>query len=185
VDAWVWILIVVVAALVVAAVAYKLGRRQRSEGLRERFGPEYERTVAERGQRSAAESELSQRERRREQLDITPLSSEARERYATSWRETQTRFVDEPSEAVQQADELVRRVMGERGYPVESFDQQESDISVDHPGVVRDYRAAHGISLANNHGQASTEDLRQAMVHYRSLFDDLLGSGGDSSARTA
>jgi hypothetical protein len=174
-DAWVWILIVVL--LVIAALAFVVARKKRSDRLRERFGPEYDRAVSETGGERAAQSELRQREKRRERLHIVPLDSEARERYATSWREVQARFVDVPSEATSEADRLVQRVMKERGYPVDSFDQREADISVDHPGVVEDYRAAHAISLANDHGEASTEDLRQAMVHYRSLFEELLETG--------
>jgi hypothetical protein len=179
-DAWVWV--VIVAVVVVALIAYFMAQRRRSESLKERFGPEYERTVSSAGKRRAGESELAEREERREALDIRPLSSEARERYLVSWRETQERFVDTPSEAVGQADRLVQQVMQERGYPVENFEQRSSDISVDHPEVVQDYRAAHGISLANDHGEASTEDLRQAMVHYRSLFEELVERGDSAGA---
>jgi hypothetical protein len=173
-DAWIWIVLVLV---VIAVIAYVVWRRMRTEQLRSRFGDEYERTVTETGKRSDAESELLTREKRRKELTIVPLSQESRERHAQSWRDTQTRFVDAPAEAVTDADRLVQEVMQERGYPVEDFEQRSSDISVDHPGVVQDYRAAHAISLANDHGQASTEDLRQAMVHYRSLFEVLLEDG--------
>ena len=170
-DAWVWILIAVL--VVVAVVAFFMARR-RSEQLRDRFGPEYDRTVREADSRRRAESELADRAKRREALDIRPLSEESRERYANSWRETQEQFVDAPSESIMRADRLVQELMRERGYPVEDFEQRTSDISVDHPHVVEDYRAAHAISLANDHGKASTEDLRQAMVHYRNLFEELL-----------
>src|SRR5207249_880388 len=143
--------------------------------MQSRFGPEYDRAVSETGSQRKATSELSQREKRRRERNIVPLSSAARERYSVQWQSVQARFVDQPSEAVGEADGLVMAVMQERGYPMESFDQRSADISVDHPRVVDNYRAAHGISLANQQGQASTEDLRQAMVHYRSLFDELLG----------
>jgi hypothetical protein len=179
VDAWVWILIVV-AALAIAAFAYLAAKRKRSDRLRQRFGPEYDRAVSERGDRGAGEAELLEREKRREKLDIVSLEPDARERYAVAWRETQARFVDAPSEAVAEADRLVQRVMQERGYPVDTFDQRESDITVDHPHVARDYRAAHGISLASQNGEATTEDLREAMVHYRALFENLLGSDDES-----
>ncbi len=171
-EPWVWILIVVL--VLIAIGAFLFATRRRTQGLQERFGPEYDRTVAETGQRRAAESELMERQKRREALDIRPLPDDARERYSASWNETQERFVDAPSEAVGEADRLVQEVMRERGYPVESFEQRAADISVDHPQVVEDFRAAHAISLANDHGEASTEDLRQAMVHYRSLFEQLL-----------
>jgi hypothetical protein len=177
-DAWVWIVLVVVV-VVVAALLYARSRKQRTDRLRGRFGPEYERAVSESGKRSAAESELLEREKRREQLHISPLEPEARERYTASWQEVQASFVDAPSRAISEADRLVAEVMRERGYPLETFDQREADISVDHPEVVQDYRAAHAISLANDHGEASTEDLRQAMVHYRSLFSKLLENGKD------
>ncbi|MFN2489967.1 MAG: hypothetical protein ABR529_09565 [Actinomycetota bacterium] len=171
-DAWVWF--VILAVVVVAIVLYLGARKKRSEALQDRFGPEYDRTVKEAGARRGGESELAARTKRRDELDIKPLSDEARERYSSAWRETQERFVDAPTDAVTEADRLVQEVMQERGYPVDNFDQRSSDVSVDHPNVVEDYRAAHGISLANQHGEASTEDLRQAMVHYRQLFDELL-----------
>jgi hypothetical protein len=173
-DASVVVAIVVIAiVLIVAAVLYAR-QRKRSEQLQERFGPEYDRSVAEAGGRRGAESDLIEREKRRESLDIRSLDPERQEQFATSWRDTQSRFVDEPSQAVGDADRLVQDVMRERGYPVDDFDQRSADVSVDHPEVVSDYRAAHAISLANDHGEASTEDLRQAMIHYRSLFDALL-----------
>jgi hypothetical protein len=181
-DAWVWLLIAAALVVVIALVAWSLLRKRRSEALRERFGPEYERTVAEAGGRRAAESELAARQDRREEMDIRPLAAATRERYATAWTEVQARFVDAPVQAVGEADQLVIAVMRERGYPVDDFDQRSADISVDYPQLVHDYRAAHAISLASRHDQASTEDLRQAMVHYRSLFDELLG-GAEAAER--
>jgi hypothetical protein len=172
---WAWIIIIAVAAvLVLGALASVFARRRRSEALQERFGPEYERSVADRGDQRAAERELAERERKREKLDIVPLSADARNRYAESWRTVQTRFVDDPSGAVVEADSLVTDVMRERGYPIDDFDQRAADISVDHPDVVENYRAAHDIYLTQEKGEAGTEDLRQSFVHYRALFEELL-----------
>ena len=171
---WLWIVIVVAALVVLALGVWVVMSRQRRERLRGRFGPEYDRAVSEHGSRRGAEAELARREEQRERLDIVPLSPEARERYSESWREVQTRFVDEPSRSVTEADRLVTDVMRERGYPMDEFDQRVADVSVDHPEVVEHYRAAHSIHLANEEGEASTEDLRQAVVHYRALFNELL-----------
>src|SRR5918911_956822 len=121
-------------------------------------------------------SALLERQKRRDELDVKPLDPAARERYAEEWQATQARFVDDPGGAITEADVLIQRVMRERGYPVEDFEQRAADVSVDHPEVVNNYRAAHGISIAHQREKASTEDLRVAMVHYRSLFDELLES---------
>lgn len=171
---WLWILIVVAALVVIGLIAWAVLARRRSEHLRERFGPEYDRTVSEQGGRRDAETELQRREEKRERLDIVPLSSESRERYLGSWREVQTGFVDEPTRALTEADRLVTDVMRERGYPMDEFDQRVADISVDHPQVVEHYREAHAIQLASENDETSTEDLRQAVVHYRALFEELL-----------
>jgi hypothetical protein len=172
---WAWIIIAAVAiAIVVGVIAAYLASRRQTEGLKERFGPEYDRAVSERGEQSAAEEELAERERKREQLDIVPLAPEARDKYAGSWREVQTRFVDDPPGAVNDADSLVTDVMRERGYPIDDFDQRAADISVDHPDVVANYRAAHAIYMRQQNGAGETEDLRQAFVHYRALFEELL-----------
>jgi hypothetical protein len=170
-DPWVWVVIVVV---VVAVLAFVILQLQRQRNVQEKFGPEYDRTVKETGSRRGAVSELREREARREELEIRPLEQESAERYAASWKTTQARFVDYPGEAIREADSLVAQVMNERGYPVETFEQRSADISVDHPQLVDNYRAAHAISLANDNDEATTEDLRQAMVHYRSLFEELL-----------
>jgi predicted nucleic acid-binding protein len=170
--------VLLLVVVVVAALAYwaLTRRRRRTEQLRERFGPEYEHAVEERGDRRQAEAELAERRERRARLDIRPLDPGARERYGERWQAAQRRFVDKPIEAVGEADALVAAVMSERGYPVsDEFDQRAADISVDHPVVVEHYRAAHEISLRTTAGEASTEDLRQAMVHFRALFDELLG----------
>jgi hypothetical protein len=171
---WLWIVIAVAALVILALGVWVVMSRQRRERLRGRFGPEYDRAVSEHGSRRGAEAELARREEQRERLDIVPLSPAARERYSESWRELQTRFVDEPSRSVTEADRLVTDVMRERGYPMDEFDQRVADVSVDHPEVVEHYRAAHSIHLANEGGEASTEDLRQGVVHYRALFNELL-----------
>jgi hypothetical protein len=172
---WGWIIIAIVFALVVAgAVAAYVARQNQTRRLRERFGSEYDRTVASRGEQRAAEDELAERERKREQLDIVPLTPEARDKYAESWRDVQTRFVDDPPGAVNDADRLVTDVLRERGYPIDDFEQRAADISVDHPNVVENFRAAHAIYLEQQNGGGGTEDLRQAFVHYRALFEELL-----------
>jgi hypothetical protein len=172
---WAWIIIVVAAAIVVAgAVAAYMARQNQTKRLQERFGPEYERAVSDRGDQRAAEKELAERQRKREQLDIVPLTPEARKNYTGEWQDVQTRFVDDPSSAVKDADRLVTDVMRDRGYPMDDFDQRAADISVDHPHVVENYRAAHEIYLQRQNGGAGTEDLRRAFVHYRALFDELL-----------
>jgi hypothetical protein len=176
---WAWIVIIVVAALIVLAiVAAMAARRRRTSQLQEGFGPEYDRTVDNAGGRRQAERELQERRERRDALDIRELSPAARERHLESWKALQTRFVDDPGSSVRDADRLVRDVMRERGYPMDNFEQRASDVSVDHPHVVENYRAAHRVWAANERGEATTEDLRQSVVHYRALFDELLGGGG-------
>ena len=171
---WVWIVIAIAAVVVLAVVVWSALRTRRTQTLKEGFGPEYDRTVADAPSKREAEAELSERQKRREELDVKPLSPGARERYVELWQATQARFVDDPGGAITEADLLIQQVMRERGYPVEDFEQRAADVSVDHPDVVNNYRAAHGISIAHERERASTEDLRRAMVHYRSLFDDLL-----------
>jgi FtsZ-interacting cell division protein ZipA len=171
-------IIVVVVILVLLGVL--LARRRRSQALQERFGPEYQRTVTRTGDRRSAESELAAREHRRREFDIVALDPAEQTRYQQEWRTTQAKFVDDPTEATREADELVARVMRDRGYPVEDdFDRQAADVSVDHPDVVENYRAAHTLFRANEQGLAGTDDLRQAFVHYRSLFSELLDVDGD------
>lgn len=177
-DTTLLITIGVVAALVVVAallLVSRLRQKKQSKNLQERFGPEYERTLAEEGDRESAEQELQRREERRARFDIRPLEPAERERYAEAWHDTQKRFVDAPGDAIGEADDLVSQVMRDRGYPVEDFAQRAEDLSVDHAGVVEDYRAANRVAVAHRRGDASTEDLRQALVHYRSLFAQLLG----------
>lgn len=172
---WVWILFAVAAVAIVAAIVTLSGSKKRkTERLKQRYGPEYERTVSATGDEKAAAKELAERERRRAKLDIRPLSQAALDGYVTRWRAVQTAFVDHPASAVGEADVLVTEVMRERGYPVDDFERQSSDISVDHPKVVENYRAAHDIHVAQQHGDVGTEQQRQAFVHYRALFEKLL-----------
>ena len=172
---WVWIVIAIAAVVVLALVVWSALRTRRTQTLKEGFGPEYDRTVADAPSKREAESELVERQKRRDELDVKPLDPAARDGYAEEWQATQARFVDDPGGAIGDADVLIQRVMRERGYPVEDFEQRAADVSVDHPEVVNNYRAAHAISIAHERERASTEDLRLAMQHYRSLFDELLG----------
>jgi hypothetical protein len=178
-DAWVWIVIAVAALVVIGALVWSAMAKRRTTMLREQFGPEYDRTVEERENRRQAESELAERRARRERLDIRRLDEARRRRYAAQWTEVQSRFVDQPAIAVAQADELVTVVMRDRGYPMDDFEQRAADVSVDHPQVVENYRSANRISTRVGSGQASTEDLRQALVHYRALFAELLTDADD------
>ncbi len=171
----IWLLVVIVVVVVaLCALGLLAMRRRRSAQLRAGFGPEYERTVREHGDRSAAEAELHERRERRRSYEIRSLDPDARERYAERWRATQAQFVDQPASALADADALVGEVMRERGYPVDDFERQAADISVDHPQVVDHYRKAHATFVASAEQRASTEDLRQAVVHYRALFGELL-----------
>jgi hypothetical protein len=173
---WGWIVIAVVAVVVIAAVVWMAYARSRSQALQDQFGPEYERAVGEAGSRKEAESELLERRTRYDELDIRPLAPEAAQRYADRWQRVQAAFVDEPQEAFVQADALVTEVMQERGYPMGDFEQRASDVSVEHPTVVDHYRQAHAVAIEAERGRAQTEDLRQGMVHYRALFEDLVGA---------
>jgi hypothetical protein len=170
------VLIVLIVAVVIlaAAAAYSYSRERRSRLLREHFGPEYDRVVGQQKSVRKAEGVLQFREKARETLEIRPLSHDDQASFATEWTAVQQRFVDDPARAVLRADQLVSQVMEARGYPVASFEQRAEIVSVDHPMVVQNYRIAHEISLRHEKGGASTEDLRKAMVHYRSLFDELL-----------
>jgi len=169
-----WVAVVVVAVVAVAAVAYVVMQQQRRSRLRERFGPEYERMMAEHESKKDVEQELLAREQRHAELDIRPLPEESRQTYAQRWTEVQERFVDAPGFAVTEADQLVAAVMAERGYPTENFEQRLSDLSVGHAATLDHYRTAHEISGRAARKEASTEELRQAMVHYRALFEELL-----------
>jgi FtsZ-interacting cell division protein ZipA len=164
--------VVIVAALIVAAVF--ISRRRRSDHLKDRFGPEYERAVEAQGDRGKAEADLAGREKRVEKLTLRPLEPAERQDFLARWKEVQARFVDDPARAVAFADALLGEVMKARGYPVSDFEQRAGDVSVDHPNVVEHYRRAHDIAVRHARGEAGTEDLRQAMIDYRALFDDLV-----------
>jgi len=170
------IAVAVAVILIVAALAwlYLRKRRNRTRDLRHKFGTEYERSVGEQGSKSTAEAKLADREKRVEQLKLRDLDPVERERYLKRWESVQSRFVDSPKGAVREADDLVSSLMSSRGYPVSDFGQRAADISVDHPRVVENYRSAHAIALRIGNDEANTEDLRTAMIHYRSLFEELV-----------
>jgi len=169
------IVIVIIAIVVIAAIAFATSRKRRSQKLRERFGPEYDRVLQQEGDPRKAEGVLEFRQQRREKFRIRPLAAADRSSFMVRWNEVQARFVDDPRGAATVADSLVTDVMQARGYPIGEFDQRAADLSVDYPEIVNNYRAAHDIALRHSAGKASTEDLRQAMVHYRALFQQLLG----------
>jgi hypothetical protein len=170
---------ILVIVVVVVLLALLFGQRRRTQRLQQQFGPEYQRTVARTGGQRSAEADLRAREQRHREFDVVALEPAVRDRYLEAWRTTQGRFVDDPARATREADLLVSQVMRDRGYPVDDFDQRAADVSVDHPQVAENYRAAHAIFQANEQGLASTDDLRQAFVHYRSLFSELLEAEGD------
>lgn len=170
------IMAVAVVILIVAVLAWLYVRKRKgtTAGLRQKFGPEYDRAVLAHGSERKAELKLADREKRVEKLNIRDLNPMERERFLKRWETVQSRFVDSPKGAVAEADDLVSSLMNNRGYPVSDFDQRAADISVDHPGVVESYRSAHEIALRVGKDAATTEDLRTAMIHYRSLFDELM-----------
>jgi hypothetical protein len=168
------VILIVAVVVLAAAVAYYYSRRRRSRLLREHFGPEYVRVLNKERNVRRAEGVLEFREQARESLDIRPLSREDQVMFAEQWNEVQRHFVDDPSRTVVEADRLVNQVMATRGYPLANFEQRAELLSVDHPVVVQNYRAAHEIAQRQSENKVTTEDLRKAMVHYRSLFNDLL-----------
>jgi FtsZ-interacting cell division protein ZipA len=174
------LVIVIVVALVVVAVlaaaAWAFSRRRRTERLHRRFGPEYEHAVTTVGNRRQAETELADREKRVKSLQTRPLSREEMERFSGKWQGVQTRFVDQPTEAITDAENLVIEVMQVRGYPTVDVEQQVDYLSVDHPRAAQNYRVAHGITQKTKRQEVTTEDLRQAMTYYRELFNELLGT---------
>lgn len=178
-PSWVWVLIAIAVVAVLALVLWQALARRRTGRLQQRFGPEYDRTLTSADSKRDAEAELRAREERRQQLDIRPLSRAARDRYLQRWQSVQSQFVDDPRGAVASSDSLIQSVMADRGYPVEDFEQRAGDISVDHPQVVENYRQGHRLAQASADGSDSTEDLRQAMRHYRALFDELVEPGSD------
>lgn len=176
------VVIVIVVLAVIGAIAYFAQAQARRRSLQQRFGPEYDRAVEKHDNPKEAEQELLARKKRHDDLDLRPLDPAARERHLAEWRQVQERFVDSPETAVTEADRLLTLVMGERGYPTEGYEQQVKDLSVEHAGTIERYRTAHDISGRAGNGQASTEDLRQAMVHYRTLFNELLETGDHEHA---
>jgi hypothetical protein len=174
----------IIVLLLVVAV-FLLTRKRRSEHLSQHFGPEYQREVERMGSREKAEAELLAREKRVRKLQIVPLPPQDAERFRMEWQGLQGRFVDNPRSAVTEADILVRDLMTRRGYPMGDFESRAADISVDHPLVVEHYRAAHAIALREHEGGADTEALRQALVHYRALFAELLEVAQEPARRAA
>jgi transposase len=167
------IIAIIVVVLAVAAVVLFYLRTQKSKRLRERFGPEYERAVSEAGS-LRGEAKLEKLEKRVKKYDVHPLDAASRDRYIEQWKLVQARFVDDPRGTVGEADQLLGEVMAARGYPVADFEQQAADLSVNHAAVIEHYRAGHAIAVRHARGQASTEDLRQALIHYRELFRELV-----------
>jgi hypothetical protein len=182
-PAWVWVLVAVGVVVVLGVVTWNALARRRTSRLQDRFGPEYDRMVGTAENKREAESDLAARQERRAQLDIRPLSQAACARYIENWQVVQAQFVDDPSVAVASADSLIQSVMAERGYPVEDFEQRAADVSVDHPQVVENYRDAHRLAEASAGGTGSTESLRQAMRHYRVLFEELVEADADQPLR--
>jgi hypothetical protein len=164
----------VVIIVLIAVAVWLTVRKRESQTLEHRFGPEYDRTVDELGSRAKAEAELKARQKRVEQLDIVPLAPGEATRFSQSWKALQARFVDDPKGALAEADRLVAELMQKRGYPMSDFERRAADISVDHPAVVDHYRAGHDIALRDRQGEMDTEGRRQAVVHYRALFAELL-----------
>jgi hypothetical protein len=175
-DARMYVPIFITMLVLFAVAALLILRSRKSDKLKQRFGPEYDRVVEQHKNTSKAEAVLSEREKRVEKFAIHPLPAGDRERYADEWAGVQRRFVDDPSVAVAEADKLVTRVMTARGYPMGDFEQRAADVSVTYPGVVQNYRSARTIVVGHTNGQSTTEGLRQAMVYFRSLFDELLDS---------
>jgi hypothetical protein len=174
VSTWLWIASIIGALVLVALAAAASLRSRRTEELRRGFGPEYDRTVDRAADRAAAESDLRERQRRHDELELRPLDPLARKGFVDAWQGTQAEFVDNPSAAIDDADRLIQSVMRDRGYPVEDFDDRAAIVSVDHPVVVERYRRAHAIALANTDDETDTENLRLAMQDFRALFVELV-----------
>ena len=175
---WIWIALGVVGVLIVAGLFSRGARRSRTAELREKFGPEYDHVVGERG-RSKAEQELLARAESASTFDIKPLSAADREHYRIEWAKIETRFVERPTTAVVEAEELISVIMRAQGYPIGDFEKHEAHLSVNHPRVVEHYRAGHAAIDSDKDGRSTTEELRQAMLHFRSLIHELVGRGAD------
>jgi hypothetical protein len=181
---WLWAVIVVAALIIIGVVVASALRARRSRELQGRFGPEYDRVAADAPSKRQAEAELKARTERHDEFDLTPLDPRDRNRYRARWQDVQAKFVDDPDGAVQDADGLSQDVMRRRGYPVDDFDTRASDLSVDHPDVVENYRAGHAIAVARERGKAGTDELRRAIQHYRALFDALVEQTETAEARS-
>nr|WP_295374701.1 hypothetical protein [uncultured Sphingosinicella sp.] len=171
------LLILILVVVVIAVAAFFFMQRRKSDQIRSKFGPEYDRALQETGKPAKAEAALREREQRVSKFNIRPLAAGDRDRFTESWTRVQAEFVDDPQGAVTRADALLGELMSARGYPVTDFEQRSADLSVDHPQVVQNYRQAHDIALRHARGEAGTEDLRQAMIHFRSLFEELVHEG--------
>lgn len=169
------LIVILIAVIAIAVALWAFLRMKKTDRLHSKFGPEYDRLMQLEGNRSRAESELAEREKRVKKFCIRELTSQERDRFADAWLKDQTKFVDDPGAAVMSADKLVIEVMSARGYPMSDFETQAADVSVDHAGVVDNYREGHDIAERCRRGQTNTEDLRRAMICYRTLFEDLLG----------
>jgi hypothetical protein len=183
-DTWIWVALAIVAVVVVLVAVLMLTSSSRRRGLRRDFGPEYDRTLESAESRRGAESELRERVRRHDEFELRDLDRDERSRFLRAWEECQAHFVDAPQDAIGEADDLIRQAMRARGYPVDDFDQRAADLSVDHPSVVEHYRNAHQTAGRARSGEATTEELRRAMVHYRTLFDELVGVGDATRTET-
>lgn len=170
---WIWIALGVVALLVVVGLISRGARKSRSEGLRAKFGNEYDHAVSEHGSRKKAERDLIERAEQVKKYNIVPLQASDRDRFRADWQKVEQHFLERPTTAVVEADELVAEIMRRRGYPMGDFDRHAADLSVTHPSVIDHYRAGHRV-IGDAPGSASTEDMRQAMLHYRALFDELI-----------
>jgi hypothetical protein len=173
------VVILVVVIVVILAIVAALVVVSRRRALQRRFGPEYDRALQSTDSKRDAEADLAARAERRDKLEIRPLPAAARDRYVDEWSRVQARFVDDPEGTVREADMLIQSVMRERGYPMDDFEQRAADVSVDHPQVVENYREGHRLAQTNADGKGTTEDLRQAMRHYRALFEELLAADAD------
>jgi hypothetical protein len=177
------LVIALAVVLAIAAAVWFYMQKQRTQRLRSKFGPEYDRTIRSEGDARHAERVLQDRQKRIERIEIRPLSGEEQDRFARAWEQEQANFVDQPRQAVRNADRLVKEVMETRGYPMGDFEQRAADVSVDHPVVVENYRVAHLIAERDEQDIVGTEELREAMIHYRALFADLLHDGGMQPVR--
>ena len=177
--------ITIVVCALIGAIIWVVVDRARSKRLRAHFGPEYDRLLQQTHRREVAEAELERRERRVKKYRIVPLSAQDRAYFAEAWAAVQNRFVDNPQAAVKEGHALIMDVMEKRGYPVTDFDQAAADLSVEYPSLVSNYRAASEIATRNRAGEAGTEELRKALVHYRALFQELLEGPGETSPESA